>query len=279
MYVYTHPPTYSPIPPSTQHPTPQHPTQGVGDDTLRHLRFSDEVKRAFLSRWAQLPKPYVGFHIRSTDRSCTPEKFAAILKNQVQKLPRRKRLQGAPVYLATDNPKVPEAFRAELEDVQGREIVSFTYHPPERPAGKGEGEGDEEGDEEEEGGGGKRGGRKGRKKGKKGKGKGKKKGRRQAQAEEGEREEGKPEPLHLNAHLTPEEKHRTNVDGFVDLLLLAFSKKVITTCGGYTRLARFLHKEKATALSLIGERLEEGKTPNEVLEAAVERLGLGAKGA
>ena len=189
----------------------------------------------------------------------------------MQKLARRPRLQGAPVYLATDNPQVPEPFRAELEDVQGREIVSFTYHPPERSGSAGE-------EEEEEGGGGG-----GRKRGKKGrKGRKKKKQRKAQQEEEGVdvvdeegKKEGKPEPLHLNSHLTPEEKHRTNVDGFVDLLLLAFSKKIITTCGGYTRLARFLHGEKATALSLIGETMEEGQTPEHVLTAAVERLGLG----
>ncbi len=236
----TNQPTYHIPKPHQTNPT------GSGDETLRHLRFSDEVKRTFLARWSTLPRPYIGFHIRSTDRSCPPEKFAAILQKQVQPLRRKKRLQGAPVYMATDNPRVPELFRGELEDVQGREIVSFTFHPP-VPA-PGPGAAAAPGGEEK--------GRKGRKRGK---------GEEVA--------EGGPVPLHLNQNLTPEEKHRTNIDGFVDLLLLAFSAKAITTCGGYTRLAKFLHKEQTTALSLIGEALEyEGQDPDEVLAAAWGRL-------
>lgn len=218
-------------------PTTTNPQTGSGDDSLRHMRFSEEVKRTFLERWSQLPKPYVGFHVRSTDRSCSPEKFQAILKTQLQRLPKRKSwLEGAPVYLATDNPEWPEMFRRELEDVQGREIVSFTYHPTAAAADKG---GDGDGGWEKE---------------------------------EGGKEGSHVEPLHLNTHLTPEEKHRTNVDGFVDLLLLAFSAHFIKTCGGYTRLAKFLHGEKATALGLIGETLSEGQDVNDVLAAAWRRI-------
>ncbi len=191
--------------------------QGSGFETLKHLRFSDEVKRTFLARWRQLSQPYIGLHVRSTDRSCPREKIERLLKHTRQ-LSRSRALEGADVYLATDNPDDSEEFLLELRDKQARAIRSFTFIPAE----------DEDGDRQ---------------------------------------------PLHLNRNLQPAEKHQTNVDGFVDLLLLAFCDHFIKTCGGYGRLAQHLHQDKATALSLIGEALEyEGQEVNDVLAAAVARL-------
>jgi hypothetical protein len=190
--------------------------RGSGFETLRHMRFSDEIKRTFLERWAQLSQPYIGLHVRSTDRSCPREKIERLLKHTRQ-LSRSRALKGANVYLATDNPEDSEEFLLELRDKQERAIKSFTFIPSEN-------------------------------------------------------EDGERVPLHLNRNLEPEEKHQTNVDGFVDLLLLAFCDHFIKTCGGYGRLANHLHKDKATALSLIGETLAEGQEVEDVLKAAVARM-------
>ena len=191
-------------------------TLGSGFETLRHLVFSDEVKRTFLARWAQLSRPYIGLHVRSTDRTCPEEKMARVLR-QTRKLKRSKALKGANVLLATDNPEQAQAFRNELEGRQRRRMVSFTFQP-------------------------------------------------------GENDSGEYVPLHLNRQLGPAQKHQTNLDSFVDLLLLALSDHFIMTCGGYSRLANFLHKEKKTALALIGETLEEDQDPHEVVQAAWERM-------
>ena len=73
----------------------------------------------------------------------------------------------------------------------------------------------------------------------------------------------------------------------MDLLLLAMSERLITTCGGYGKLAEALQGHKATVLSLIGE-LPAGHDVEEdndddiaveaVLEGVVRRLGLGSDG-
>jgi hypothetical protein len=198
--------------------------KGTPETTLQHLLFSDEVKHTFLSRWGQLQKPYIGMHVRGTDRKCGEKKAPKVLK-KVQQL--RQRLKGAPVYLATDNPEAAVEQIEELEGRQGREIVSFTYFPDKK-----------EGEEEE------------------------------GKAEE----EKKVVPLHLNKALSDEEKHQTNIDGFVDLLLLAFSQKFVMSCGGYSKLAKLLHEDKGLALGTLGLELEEGgEDVNAVLEEALKQ--------
>ena len=200
--------------------------RGTPEPILQHLLFSQEVKQTFLSRWGKLDKPYVGMHVRGTDRKCGDKKAPKVLE-KVQKL--RKRLKGAPVYLATDNPDAAAEQIEELEGRQGREIVSFTYYPAEEEEAK---EGVKEEDEEE----------------------------------------GKAVPLHLNKALSDEEKHQTNIDGFVDLLLLAFSQKFIMSCGGYSHLAKLLHEDKGLALGTLGLELEEGSEDvDAVLEEALQQ--------
>lgn len=184
--------------------------QGTPEATLKHLIFSREIKQTFLSRWSQLPKPYIGMHVRGTDRKCG-NKMTLKVFEKTQTL--REHLKGAPVYLATDNPEAAVEQIQELKEKQGREITSFTYFPAKK--------------EEEN-----RGGKKER--------------------------EANVMPLHLNKVLSDEEKHQTNIDGFVDLLLLAFSEKFIMSCGGYSRLAGLLHWDKSIALSTLGLELEEG---------------------
>ena len=211
---------------------------GAGEETLRHLIFSDEIKETFLKRWGQLRKPYIGIHIRGTDRRCGDTKQERVLKKLV-KLGSKKRLKGAQIYLATDNPKVPDEFTEELEDKQLREIIAFTYHPT-----------FDEGHTEFSDG----------------------LYRPPAEKKKKVQEPTPPPPLHLNKNLTDKQKHVTNVDGFVDLLLLGFSDTFVTSCGGYTRLAKALHDNKEMALGLIGEELQAGQTHyNEVLEAALRK--------
>lgn len=159
------------------------------------------------------------------------------------------------VYLATDSPGGPPAnFKKVIEDKQGREIVSFTFHPkPKNMTGVAVSQDPTS--------------------------------RREALESNSfirqKRIEFKAKgimPLHLADYLSPEEKHQTNVDAFVDLLLLASSARLITSCGGYGKLAQGLHDNKPTILSLIGE-LPPGHDVNDndldvdaVLEAAAARL-------
>lgn len=164
------------------------------------------------------------------------------------------------VYLASDNPDVPPNFKRVIEERQGREIVSFTFHPKPKPKQvEEEGEGVDVDFAS---------------------------GTRREALERNEyirqkRLEFKRKgimPLHLADYLSPEEKHRTNLDAFVDLLLLAMSSRMINSCGGYSRLALGLHQNKPTVLSMIGE-LPVGHDVDDtdldvdaVLEAAVRRI-------
>lgn len=199
--------------------------RGTPESTIRHVLFSEEVKRTFLLRWGQISKPYVGMHVRGTDRKCGKKKAPQVMR-KVKFL--RRRLIGAPIYLATDNPEATIEYRDEFEDNQGRKIFSFTYFPShqkgvEEPA----------------------------------------KDRRMFLHDTGTGQTDTNEqglagetdvhiPLHLNQALKAEEKHQTNVDSFVDLLLLAFSKRFIKSCGGYSQLAKLLHQDKSLALATLG---------------------------
>lgn len=234
-------------------PSNQITLAGSGHKTLQSLRLSDEIKHTFLERWGQLQKPYIGLHIRSTDKSC-PQ--AALLRA----LRRTRRLQQAPeleaakqVYLASDNPEVPPKFKRVIEKKQGRAIVSFTFHP--RPKNMtGVAIPDDSPREALE-----------------------------ASAHiKQKRLEFKKKgimPLHLVDYLSPEEKHRTNIDAFVDLMLLGMSERLIPSCGGYSRLAQGLHENKPTVLSLLGE-LPKGHDVDDndldvdaLLEAALRNRG------
>lgn len=176
-------------------------------------------------------------------------------------LRRTRRLKRAPeledarqVYLASDNPEVPLNFKRVIEERQGREIVSFTFHPrPKNMTGVAISQDPLS--------------------------------RREALERNNFVREKRIEfkqkgimPLHLVDYLSPEEKHRTNVDAFVDLLLLAMSERLITSCGGYGRLAQGLQANKPTVLSMIGELpAVHDVNDNEldvdaVLEAAAARL-------
>ena len=189
---------------------------GSGMDSLKHMLFSSEIRHTFLARWATLRKPYLALHLRRTDKSCSGQVFKNILK-KVHRLGKDGVAAGGPVYVASDHPEVPADFQRELEEVQGRDVVSFTYHPPlhePRVAIK--------------------------------------ENAALQKKKENERHSLGLEGLHLHDDLSPEEKHKTNLDAFVDLLLLASAEALVTSCGGYSRLAKDLHADKPTILSLLG---------------------------
>jgi hypothetical protein len=235
-------------------------TSGSGHKTLQSLLLSEEIKCAFLKRWAQLEKPYIGLHIRSTDKSCPKAAMQRTLR-RTRKLKHDTDLTAATqVYLASDNPEVPKNFRRVIEEKQGRAIVSFTYHPkPKNVSGAALAPDASQ------------------------------TAAAAAAAAVLERSEYIRQkriefkqrgimPLHLVDYLSPEEKHRTNMDAFIDLMLLAMSARLITSCGGYTHLAQGLHKNKPTVLSLLGE-LPAGHDVDDneldvdaALEAAVRRI-------
>lgn len=212
--------------PNTHHGQLLNPTAGSGHKTLQSLRLSDQIKRTFLERWGKLHKPYIGLHLRSTDKSCPDAAMQRTLKRtrRLKKLPE---LEGAQVYLASDNLEVPPKLRRLIEEKQGRIVVSFTYHPqPKNMTGVTIPD-DSPGDALEP--------------------------RNHIQQKRREFKRKGIMPLHLVDYLSPEEKHRTNIDAFVDLMLLAMSERLIISCGGYSRLAQGLHQNKPTVLSLLGE--------------------------
>jgi len=211
---------------------------GSGLDLLRNMRFSLEIRRTFLERWSKLSKPYIALHLRRTDKSCSDMKLEKILK-ALHRLGKSGLVPEGPVYVASDHPELPDNFREELEKTQAREVVSFTYHPPiheQRNA--------------------------------------KKEDPYLQRQKEHERHSLGLEGLHLHDDLSPEEKHQTNLDAFVDLLLLAMAQELVTSCGGYSHLARELHEDPAVVLSLLSlPKPRPGENMDALLEAAaaVER--------
>lgn len=206
---------------------------GSGLDLLRNMRFSLEIRRTFLERWSKLSKPYIALHLRRTDKSCSDMKLEKILK-ALHRLGKSGLVPEGPVYVASDHPELPDNFREELEKTQAREVVSFTYHPPiheQRNA--------------------------------------KKEDPYLQRQKEHERHSLGLEGLHLHDDLSPEEKHQTNLDAFVDLLLLAMAQELVTSCGGYSHLARELHEDPAVVLSLLSlPKPRPGENMDALLEAA-----------
>ncbi len=184
---------------------------------------------------------------------------------RTRKLKRAPELDSArQVYLASDNPEVPTNFRRVIEEKQGRAIVSFTYHPqPKNMTGVALADPAEDAarrlSRPRQGGPGEQ-------------------AKRHFQKKRLEFRQKGIMPLHLVDYLSPEEKHITNMDAFVDLLLLAMSARLVTSCGGYGRLAERLQENQPTVLSLIGE-LPAGHDVNDndldveaVLTSALERV-------
>jgi hypothetical protein len=172
-------------------------------------------------------------HVRRTDKSCGDKIYEKVFA-KVQKLKKIKRIAGAPVYFASDNQEVPLDYQKELEHRQGRRFISFTYYPPQheqRSALKAS--------------------------------------KHLQMVKEAERHSVGLEGLHLHDDLTPQEKHQTNMDAFVDLLLLATSDRLVISCGGYSKLAELLHQNPRTVLSLIGEELAPEETH---IKQALHRL-------
>lgn len=189
---------------------------GSGVVALRHIKFAESIRSTFLKRWSKLEKPYVALHLRRTDKSCSDEKMERLLQ-VLHRMGTSDFWPEGPIYVASDHPELPEDFREELEERQKRQVVSFTYHPPvheQRNALH------EDPDEQKM-----------------------KETRRHSLGIEG---------LHLHDDLSPKEKHQTNIDAFVDLLLLAMSEELLTSCGGYSHLARELHQNQDVVFSVLG---------------------------
>lgn len=213
---------------------------GSGLDLLKNMRFSSEIRRTFLKRWSKLAKPYIALHLRRTDKSCSDKNLKKILK-ALHRLGKSGLVPQGPVYVASDHPELPDDFREELEETQGREVVSFTYHPPTHEQRNA-----------------------------------KKENAHLQRQKEQERHSLGLEGLHLHDDLSPAEKHQTNLDAFVDLLLLAMAEELVTSCGGYSRLAGELHEDPAVVLSLLGLPMPgRGENVNALLEAAAAAEGEG----
>jgi len=211
---------------------------GSGLDLLKNMRFSLEIRRTFLERWSKLTKPYIAMHLRRTDKSCGDKNLKKILK-VLHRLGRSGLVPEGPVYVASDHPELPDDFREELEETQGREMVSFTYHPPNHEQRNA-----------------------------------KKENPLLQRQKEQERHSLGLEGLHLHDDLSPAEKHQTNLDAFVDLLLLAMAEELVTSCGGYSRLAGELHEDPAVVLSLLGLPMPgPGEDMEALLEAAAAAEG------
>lgn len=87
----------------------------IGTEFLRSLRLSPEMCREVARRWSELPKPYLGVHVRHTD-----------IKGDIAPiLPLLERYKGA-VFLATDSAEVQARLRsARTQGVFTTEIPDF----------------------------------------------------------------------------------------------------------------------------------------------------------
>lgn len=166
---------------------------GWSTPTLRHLAFSDEIKRLFWLRWRTIPKPYLGVHHRNTDIQSNMSTLVTHINGRDG--------PGRPIFVASDNASDIVHLRAMLGHDR---VFSFASIP-----------------------------------------------------------DGLVTNLHTS-DIAPAEKHRVNVDTFVDFLILLFAQDLVLSRGGFSRLIGYVRENPGLSFRLVGDvvprdnRLTEG---------------------